>query len=230
MMASSIRTSVLLLGLGLVAASAAAGCDQGSTSTTGGGGSGGSGSSTSSTSSTGGSAPVTWDTACNTCLKDRCKAELDACDADCIALQGCLDTVCGNLSAIGSSTEGQCQAQCQSKFPNAKNAHIDVVNCAQGAIGTGPDDTCMPPCAFASFDWEECVKAQAVTTCKPARDACNGSADCQTYEACVGACTTNTECQACAQATGGQQGRELSQTYWTCVAKTCLAEAWLPHF
>ncbi|APR75497.1 Hypothetical protein A7982_00843 [Minicystis rosea] len=228
MMASSIRTAVSFVALGIVVASASAGCDQGSTSTGGSGGTGGTGGS-GTTSSTGGSAPVNWDTACHDCLQDRCKAELSACDADCVALQGCLDTVCGHLSTLGASTEGQCQTQCQSMFPNAKAAHINVVNCAQGAMGT-QNDTCMPPCAFALYDWEQCVNAQTATTCKSKQDACNASGECQTYRACVSGCTTNTECQACAQDASGQKGRDLYQAYWTCVADTCLAEGWLPHF
>ncbi|MFT3772496.1 MAG: hypothetical protein QM820_44445 [Minicystis sp.] len=228
MLSSSLRPALVSLALGLsFVASVAGGCGDGTSTTSGAtGGSGGSGTSSSSTGT-----PVVWDTKCHDCLQTRCKAELDACDAECVAIQACIDTVCGHLSQLGAATEeGQCQVQCQSKHPGAKAAHLAVVNCAQGAMGTSSADTCMPPCSFAIYDWEQCADAQAKGTCKAALDACSNSADCQTYQACASACSTNADCQACAGTPGAKAGQRIYEAYWNCVEDQCLAEAWLPQF
>ena len=114
--------------------------------------------------------------------------------------------------------------QCQQLHFSSKQKHLDVVNCAQGA------SQCMPPCAFYSFDWDQCVAAETAGTCKPALDACNASTDCQTYQACAAACTTNVACQACGSTPEGKAGRALYEAYWQCVESTCLVESWLPSF
>src|SRR5689334_17738623 len=43
----------------------------------------------------------TWP-ACHTCLATKCGAEQKACDAECLAIQACIDAVCANLSATQS--------------------------------------------------------------------------------------------------------------------------------
>jgi hypothetical protein len=80
----------------------------------GGGGAGGgtssSASSSSATTSTG--TGQSWG-ACDTCVDMQCAAQQAACDGECLAVQGCLETVCANLSAIGAAAEeGQCQVRC----------------------------------------------------------------------------------------------------------------------
>lgn len=240
MTSSSLRPRFVLLGIALLSATAAsaAGCGSGTASTaaggggTGGGTGGGATSSTSSSSSSTTSTSTTSSTTssgmmwpdCHTCLQSECKTEIDACDAECIAIQACLDAVCAHLSMLGSMDEGACQVACQNLHAGAKQKHLNLVNCAQGGAA------CMPPCAFYSFDWDQCVAKEASGTCKPLLDACNANADCQSYQSCAASCGTNAECQACASTPEGKSGRQAYESYWQCVETTCLAEAWLPNF
>ncbi len=160
---------------------------------------------------------------CESCLDTMCSSQKAACSSDCFAIQACLDAVCSNLSATGASTEGDCQTYCEGLHPNGKQQLIDWVNCANGGV-------CMPPCSGAPYDYEQCVAAQTAGACKSANDACSASSDCTAYKTCAGACTTSTDCQNCAMGTSGMNGLMLYEAFTLCVAQTCLAEEWLPHF
>jgi hypothetical protein len=157
-------------------------------------------------------------------LQTACKAEIAACDADCIAIQACLDAVCAHLSMIGASDEGQCQVHCQQLHLTSKQKHLDVVNCALGA------SQCMPPCSGYSYDWDQCTADATKNQCKPALDACNASQACLDYQTCASGCATNADCQACSSTTDGKTGEQLYEAYWQCVETSCLPEGWLPSF
>jgi hypothetical protein len=228
MTSPALRPPALVLALSILSlAPAGAGCGSGTGGTGGGGGAGGSSSSSSSSSSTSSSTgtPFNWDTACHDCLQNYCHTEIVACDSECVAIQACIDAICGHLSQLGVGTEeGQCQVQCQNKHSAGKAAHLALVNCAQGSTN------CAPPCKFAIYDWEQCNKAQAQGTCKAQLDTCNGDAACQTYQACAGGCATNVACQGCSTGTDGKAGEQAYEAYWQCVEGQCLPEAWLPQF
>jgi hypothetical protein len=197
------------------------------------GGSGGSVTSTASSASssgagTGGDPTVA---ECETCLDMKCSIEKAACDADCYAIQGCIDAVCFNLSATGSADEGACQVYCQGQHPAGKANHLAYVNCAAYEPST-PDAgvSCSPPCAGAPYDYEQCVADSSAGSCKAASDACAASSDCTAYQACASACTTFSACEACASSASGMAGEQLFEALQLCLAHHCLAEEWLPHF
>ncbi len=182
---------------------------------------------------------------CVGCLDEQCYPEMYACDqADCASLQGCLDTYCLNLSAIGSPDEDACQAFCQGEHAAAKNPHIALVACVEATtcstltcfdnpIASAPDaQVCFnqPPCFSYSIDYRHCVNQQndpATGPCKDLLAACANSPDCKSYQTCLAGCTSWTACQKCAS--DHAQGEMLLEQYQTCVEKTCLAEGWLPH-
>jgi hypothetical protein len=227
MRASSFQLTVILaafatVGLLAMGTGACGSGDGGSTSSST-GGSGGGGSGGDATGGSGGGSD-TWP-GCHTCLQTACKAEITACGTGCADLQGCLDTYCATLSATGSSDEGACQVYCQQQFAASKQPHIDLVNCAQGAMST-----CMPPCAFAPYDFEQCIAHAAATTCKTQLAACDGEPKCVAFRTCVSTCTTAAGCEACGASADGKVGAAVDQAYWKCVAGECTVEAWLPQF
>lgn len=167
----------------------------------------------------------TWP-ACHACLQTECATELAACDAECVAIQACLDTVCQGLSAAGNAVEeGKCQVACQAKHFGSKQKHIDVVNCAQQSLLN-----CAPPCAAAPYDWEQCVDHAAENQCKDAQTACTSDDACTDYIVCVTVCNTAAECVACSDTPAKAAGRALYEAYWACVEDDCLTEYWLPQF
>ena len=193
----------------------------------GGGGAGGSTASvtstataTSTSTSTSTGTGVTW-SACDECAETTCGAEEAACDAECLAVQACLETVCFNLSMIGAmAEEGQCQVKCQGDHPDGKASHLALVNCAA-------DAQCSPPCTFYPQDYEACKAFMNKGACQSANQACKDSNDCQTYRDCVSTCKTLKECIACDDTPSGLAGRKLLESYELCVAGECAAEAWL---
>ena len=192
----------------------------GSTSTTATTGSTGSGGNGTGGEGTGGSVPLDSD-ACHMCLAQVCASEEAACmaDSDCYAIEGCIESQCGNLSAIGSSDEGQCQVNCQSKHAAAKQIHLNYAICA--------DDSNCAACSSNPFDWNACRAKADAGACASALSDCSGSADCVAYQNCVASCTSLSECIACGTGTTEQAGQALAFAYETCIGTQCLAEAWL---
>jgi hypothetical protein len=155
--------------------------------------------------------------------------EKAACDAECYAVQACIDAICFNLSATNSPDEGACQVYCQGLHPTGKANHLAYVDCVHDETPSpeaGP--SCLPPCQGAPRDYEECVAQATAASCKA--DACATSSDCQTYETCASACATFADCQACAQGASGAAGEQAFERLQLCLAQRCLAEEWLPHF
>jgi hypothetical protein len=189
------------------------------TSTSAGGAGGGSTTTTTgATTSTGSSSE--WG-ACDTCLNMQCAAEEAACDAECRAIQGCLETVCANLSLIGAmADEGQCQVKCQGEHPDGKQTHLALVNCADAAV-------CSPPCTFYPQDYDLCRSVANKGACGAANQACKDSSECQTYKDCVTTCKTIAECIACDDSAAGLAGRKVLEAYEVCIAGECTAAAWL---
>lgn len=178
-----------------------------------------------STTTTGAGGGDTWPQ-CHTCLQTQCATEIAACDSECIALQACLDSVCLALSAQDASDEeGKCQVYCQSLHAGAKQKHINLVNCT---ISTAYAGGCMPPCALATYDWDQCRADADANACKSELAACNGDADCKAYNACAGSCASAADCEACGTAGNGAAGLALAEAYFACVEKSCLPEFWLP--
>jgi len=106
---------------------------------------------------------------CAGCLYQACGPQLAACDADCMAIQACIDARCFNLSATASADEGLCQVYCQMQHsPAARAAHIALASCVQGIM---PDDagatdagtSCQPPCLDYAYDFRQCVDTQLPT-------------------------------------------------------------------
>jgi hypothetical protein len=161
---------------------------------------------------------------CQGCLFEACSAELGACDADCTALQACLDTYCVELSALASPEEAECQLYCQSLHPSSKAKHVALVNCVQASM-------CQPPCNGYSIDYDECAAALIAPTtggCTAEYAPCSGTTgDCASFSSCVSTCSTWAACQHCAAAhpTGAMQ----YEAYQSCVESTCLVLGWLPH-
>lgn len=176
----------------------------------------------SSTSSSSSSSGDTWP-ACHACLKTECATEIAACDDGCVGIQACLDAVCGNLSVIGAPDEGACQVYCQAQHFSSKDEHLALINCAQMA------SACMPPCALAGYDWNQCVDASTKGMCGPLLDTCTNDTNCIDYLTCALTCTTTPECKACSATPEGKAGRDLFEAYWACVERDCITEAWLPH-
>jgi hypothetical protein len=159
--------------------------------------------------------------ACDECLDEECAGPLAACDADCQAIEACIQMVCANLSAIGSPDEGPCQVHCQSLHPGAKEPHLAVANCAI-------DAPCLGPCQFFPTDYDACRAFMTKGDCAGAFAACNGSVACSNYRDCVFTCKTVGACLACDDTPEGAEGRELLEVYERCIASECIAEAWLP--
>jgi hypothetical protein len=158
---------------------------------------------------------------CQGCIFQACSAELVACDADCTAIQACLDTYCVELSALASPDEAECQVYCQGLYPNGKAKHVALVSCVQGSM-------CQPPCNGYSIDYDECVAAQNTGACMTAYAPCSGApGDCTNYKTCVSGCSTWPDCQRCA--TTFPAGEMLYETYQSCLESTCLVLGWLPH-
>lgn len=200
-------------GSGGTAGSAPAGGTGGAGEAGGTGGAGASG-------GTGGTGGVVLDPElCAACLDQECGAELTACDAECFALEACIEVLCTHLSAIGSPEEGQCQVHCQQAHSISKAKHIAVVNCVLG--------TNCAPCSSYPFDHDACVAKADQGSCKAQRDACVASADCTQYRDCVAVCATLADCLACDDTAGGMAGAPLLTDYETCIAKECIAESWL---
>lgn len=190
----------------------------------GGGDTGGGGTTSSSSTGTGGEAD-TWP-ACHSCLQTKCAAEIAACDSECIAIQACLDSVCMALSAAGASDEeGKCQVYCQGLHAGAKQKHLALVNCTVSNAYSGG---CMPPCALATYDWDQCRADADAHACKTELDACNADADCKAHQACAAGCSTAADCEACGTAGNGPAGLALAEAHFACVEKSCLPEYWLP--
>jgi hypothetical protein len=156
--------------------------------------------------------------------------EKAACDAECWAIQACIDAVCFNLSARSSPDEGACQAYCQGLHPTGKANHLAYVDCANNETPSPEAGaSCTPPCLGAPKAYDACVAQASLASCKPEADACAASSDCQTYEACASGCATFADCEACAQSVSGAAGEEVFETLQLCLAHRCLAEEWLPH-
>ena len=176
-------------------------------------------STTASSTSTGTSTP--WST-CDGCLETKCAAEEAACDGECLAIQGCIETVCPNLSALAvTPDEGQCQKKCQDEHPDGSASHLKLVNCAIAAV-------CSPPCTFYPQDNDLCRSFMNKGACKDKDQACKDSLDCQNYKDCVSTCKTLAECITCDNTPAGLAGRKVLEAYELCVAGECTAEAWLP--
>jgi len=175
-------------------------------------------SSSASSTSTGMITP--W-SACDGCIEKTCAVEETACDSECLAVQGCIETVCPHLSAIASPEEGQCQKKCQDEHPDGTSSHLKLVNCAINAV-------CSPPCTFYPQDNDLCRTFMNKGACKNENQACKDSLDCQNYKDCVSTCKTLAECISCDNTLAGLAGRKVLESYELCVAVECTAEAWLP--
>lgn len=194
----------------------------GGTTTGGSGGTGGTGSGAAGGSSggSGGSGGNGLDSAlCAACLDDECGPQITACDADCLALEACIETLCTHLSSIASPDEGPCQVHCQQEHVGSKTKHLAVVNCAFSSS--------CPPCSSYPWDHDACVVTASAGACAAPYAACNASIDCKEYRDCVSACSTLAECLACDNSASGQAGAPLLLDYQQCIAAECLAESWL---
>jgi hypothetical protein len=156
---------------------------------------------------------------CAKCLDKECAKEEAACDSDCLALEACIETLCGHLSELGSPDEGPCQVHCQQAHLASKQKHLDVVNCAASS-------SCAP-CSSYPFDYNACVTAASGAECKTQLMACVGSQDCTNYRDCLNTCASLKDCLACGDAPGGQAGSMLLLDFEQCIAGKCIAESWL---
>ena len=156
---------------------------------------------------------------CDTCFSKVCAAEETGCDDECYAIQACLDAVCANLSQTMSTEEGECQVHCQDLHPTGKAAHIAFIDCARAG-------TCQPPCLGYPSDYDQCVSAQNTGPCGQALDACSVSADCQSYQDCIGMCTSLSDCLGCGD--DSPVGEQIYEALQLCIEIRCLPEGWLP--
>ncbi len=174
-------------------------------------------SSSESSSSAGGGGP--W-SACDACLDMACASELAACDDGCFAIEGCVQSLCANLSAQGSMDEGPCQVKCQGEHPGSKALHLAVVDCAVNSTCA----SCLP----YPTEYDACIQHETEGACAASFAACQDSADCLTYRDCVSICGTLQDCVLCASGASGQSGRKLYEAYHTCVGRECIVMGWAP--
>lgn len=158
---------------------------------------------------------------CDSCLDMDCQAEIESCDAECVAVEACIETFCRNLGLIGSPDEGPCFQQCQNAHPSGKNPHLDLVNCSNAGA-------CIPPCVPYPQDYEDCRAEMASTVCSDLQMQCEASADCQSFGTCVATCSSVNECLGCDDSLF--DGRLIYEAFEHCVAEECIAESWLPDF
>jgi hypothetical protein len=156
--------------------------------------------------------------ACVECIDAECATERAACGDECVAIDGCIQLTCANLSSLGSPDEGACQVSCQSLHMTGRQSHLDYVNCA---VAHDCDDVCAP---FPN-DFEDCRAQRDATECAGELAACNGSLDCTSYRTCVSQCTTGAECAACDD--DNAAGRNLAELYERCVSAECIGVAWI---
>ena len=211
-------------GTGGAGATGAAGGSGGTGATGAAGGTGGTGGA-GGTGGTGGTGGVPLDpVVCGMCLDAACAPQKAACDAECLAIESCIETVCTHLSAIGSPEEGQCQVHCQNLHITGKSKHLALVNCAISAWSG------CAACSSYPFDYEACVTTLSSDggACKDAYDACNASNDCQQYRQCVSGCSTLASCLSCDDTPEGLAGAALYVAYQDCIAPVCIEESWLP--
>lgn len=154
--------------------------------------------------------------ACDQCLDSVCEAQLCDCDAECVAIEACLEAVCG--PNVADSEEGACQVYCQNEHPASKQKHLAVVSCAYGA-------QCVD-CQAWPAAYDACRGAQIAGPCAPQRAACDASSDCLAYESCIAGCASAATCVACSDSASGAAGRQLREALEGCVARECLAEWW----
>jgi hypothetical protein len=161
--------------------------------------------------------------ACDGCLDTECATAIEACDAECVAVEACIETVCRNLGLVGSAEEeGACFVQCQNAHPTGKDPHLDVVNCAYAG-------TCVPPCIIYPTDYEDCRELMSTGTCSDLVMECQASSDCQNFTQCTNTCATVQECLACDDSDALFNGRLIYESLEHCIATECIAESWLPQ-
>jgi len=158
---------------------------------------------------------------CDGCLDTDCKNEVEACDAECVAVEACIETFCRNLGIIGSDDEGLCFQQCQNAHPAGKNPHLDLVNCSAAGM-------CIPPCVPYPQDYEGCRGEMASTVCSDLQMQCEADPDCQAFSSCVATCTSVEDCLGCDDSL--VNGRLITEAFEHCIAEECIAESWLPDF
>jgi hypothetical protein len=162
---------------------------------------------------------------CIGCLSDACTAQLTACDAECVAIQACIDARCTSLSQRLSTEESTCQQYCESLHPSASaQALVNLAQCIQAA-------QCFPPCLDYPFDFKQCTIAQDTGACETAKDACDNNLNCQWYKACAASCTTWSSCLGCSTDPGynAAAGERLFEAYWNCQEQACIAPGWVVH-
>jgi hypothetical protein len=164
---------------------------------------------------------------CIGCLSDACTGQLTACDADCIALQACIDARCIGLSqkAIAPG-EDECQQYCESLHSTAAaQALVSLAACVQQAT------QCFPPCLDYPFDFKQCTLALDTGACASESAAYYLDLRSQKYQACASACTTKDACLACSTDTSydAATGEKLVEAYWQCQEQTCIAPGWVLH-
>lgn len=158
---------------------------------------------------------------CDECLQTECAAVEEACGSECQAVEACIQMLCGNLSATGSTDEGKCQVQCQKEHPDGLTQHLAVVECVL-------QSTCKPPCVPYPQDYEACRAFMDKGDCAGKRAACQGSASCNLYRDCSSLCTSLQECLACDDSPEGLEGRAILEAYEQCIASECTTESWIP--
>lgn len=157
---------------------------------------------------------------CDNCLDKKCEAELSACDAECIALEACIEMTCKNLSTVNPNEESKCFVQCQTQHSSAKDKHLAVVDCAVNAV-------CKPPCLDYPVDYDQCRAFMNQNFCAGLITACDTSPECQTYRDCIGSCSTLNDCNLCDNTAEGIKGKQMLFDYEQCVAAECISESWL---
>lgn len=156
--------------------------------------------------------------ACDECLESECGMFEEACDSECVAVEACIQMVCGNLSVIGSADEGMCQVTCQNAHLTGRPRHLDVVNCVI--------DADCPSCGIFPDALLACRERMTMTSCSDELATCDASTPCLEYRNCVSQCTTVTECNACDD--DNFAGRMIAETLERCIAAECVAEGWVP--
>lgn len=158
---------------------------------------------------------------CDECLETECASAEEACGAECQAIEACIESLCANLSASGSSDEGKCQVQCQNEHPDGTAQHLALVECSIAS-------PCKPPCVPYPQDYEGCRAFMDQGDCAGARAACQNSANCDLYRDCASLCTSLQACLACDDSPEGLEGKAILEAYEQCIASECTTESWLP--
>jgi hypothetical protein len=154
---------------------------------------------------------------CVPCLETNCNTEYAACDSECFAIEGCIETYCRSAS-FEEDQEGACQVACQNIHTSVAK-HVDLAICSA--------ERSCDICGQCVYEPEHnaCVDAAKTGACMTEWQACLNDSACLDFQLCVDTCTTAAQCFACDDA--NPAAGDLYEAYQRCVAPECILTSWI---